>query len=283
MGAMRSWSFAKGQATLNDFIVVNDRHGLLSPSREDVQFLCNRRAGIGADGLLRAIKASHVPGWSGPGDVWYMDARSNDGEPADFGGNGLRVFVRYLRDAGLVSSDVIRVGTRSGLREAELLPDGRIRTVMGSTRTAGMVDVACDDELIQGTVVFIEDRMHVVCTTDHLTEIEPDETRGLVAAAKCSHELRNVEYMQPLGADKIKIKAWEAGIGETVSIGSGAVAAAAVRRAQLEEERPDFRCKVEVPGGRLEVVFDGDAAALIGPAELTARGDVLLPDPESNE
>lgn len=279
---MRSWSFAKGQATLNDFIVVNDRHGLLSPSREDVQFLCNRRAGVGADGLLRAIKASHVPGWDGPGEVWYMDARSADGAESDFGGNGLRVFVRYLRDAGLVASDMVKVGTRHGLRSAEILPDGRIRTQMGSVRTAGVADVRCDDETFVGLCVFVDDNLHVVCQADHLGTIDPNETRGVVAG-QLSSPLRNVEYAQSTGANRLKIKAWEAGIGETVSIGSGAVAAAAARRAELDDEPDEYRCKVDVPGGHLEVVFEGNDAALIGPAMLVARGEVLLPDAETDD
>ena len=128
---MRGLSFAKGHGTENDFVLVVDRENMQPVDREQVVRICDRRAGIGGDGLLRAVLAKHVDGWDGDGDLWFMDYRNADGSIAEMCGNGVRVFVRYLVDEGLAYGPVVPVATRAGVREAELLPDGRIRVAMG--------------------------------------------------------------------------------------------------------------------------------------------------------
>ena len=129
---MRRWSFAKGHGTHNDFVVLLDRESMLEVGPSEVRFICDRRGGIGADGLLRAVLAKHIDGWTGDGALWFMDYRNADGSIAEMCGNGLRVFIRFLLDQGLVNGPAVRIATRSGLREATLLPDGRIRVSMGS-------------------------------------------------------------------------------------------------------------------------------------------------------
>ena len=62
---MRSWNIAKGHGTENDFVLVVDRHGLLNPTADDVRLVCNRRTGVGGDGLLRVIRGSHIADWAG--------------------------------------------------------------------------------------------------------------------------------------------------------------------------------------------------------------------------
>ena len=100
---MRRWSFAKGHGTHNDFVVLLDRESMLEVGPSEVRFICDRRGGIGADGLLRAVLAKHIDGWTGDGALWFMDYRNADGSIAEMCGNGLRVFVRFLLDQGLVN------------------------------------------------------------------------------------------------------------------------------------------------------------------------------------
>ena len=94
---MRTWSFVKGHGTRNDFVVLKDRSAMMRLTKADVRFLCDRRGGIGGDGVLRAVKAEHVPEWTGDPDLWFMDYRNADGSIAEMCGNGLRVFVRALK------------------------------------------------------------------------------------------------------------------------------------------------------------------------------------------
>ena len=128
---MRRWSFTKGHGTENDFVIILDRESMLEIAPVDVRFICNRRAGVGADGLLRAVFAKHVDGWDGDGALWFMDYRNADGSIAEMCGNGIRVFTRFLLDQDLVSGPVVEIATRSGLKVATAMPDGRIRVTMG--------------------------------------------------------------------------------------------------------------------------------------------------------
>jgi diaminopimelate epimerase len=112
---MRRWSFTKGHGTENDFVLILDRESMLEIGPAEVRFICNRRAGIGGDGLLRAVLAKHVAGWEGDGALWFMDYRNADGSIAEMCGNGIRVFVRYLLDQDLVSGPVVEIATRDGL------------------------------------------------------------------------------------------------------------------------------------------------------------------------
>ena len=105
---MRRWSFAKGHGTENDFVILLDRESMLDVGPSEVRFICDRRAGIGADGLLRAVLARHIDGWEGDGGLWFMDYRNADGSIAEMCGNGLRVFVRFLLDQDLVSGPMVR-------------------------------------------------------------------------------------------------------------------------------------------------------------------------------
>ncbi len=128
---MRRWSFSKGHGTENDFVLLLDREAMLDVGPAEVRYLCDRQAGVGGDGLLRAVLAKHIDGWDGDGSLWFMDYRNADGSVAEMCGNGVRVFVRFLVDQGLASGPTVPIATRAGLREATVLPDGRIRVAMG--------------------------------------------------------------------------------------------------------------------------------------------------------
>ncbi len=113
-----SYPFLKGHGTQNDFVLLPDHdgavHGDLSPER--VRALCDRRAGIGADGVLRVMRTrSSVERSRDP--EWFMDYRNADGSLAEMCGNGIRVFALHLYDEGLVAADgPLRIATRDGVK-----------------------------------------------------------------------------------------------------------------------------------------------------------------------
>ena len=136
---MHRWSFTKGHGTENDFVVLLDRDDVLDLTPAVARFLCDRRAGIGGDGVLRAVFSRRVAELAGPaaeaeGAVWFMDYRNADGSLAQMCGNGVRVFARFLLDEGLATGPVIPIATRAGVRTATLQPDGQIRVAMGPVR-----------------------------------------------------------------------------------------------------------------------------------------------------
>src|ERR1700684_3169632 len=102
--------FAKGHGTGNDFVILPDTDDQLRLTPELVRRLCDRRTGIGADGVLRIVAGADGPG------TWFMDYRNADGGIAEMCGNGIRVFARYLLDHALASGPELAIGTRAGVR-----------------------------------------------------------------------------------------------------------------------------------------------------------------------
>jgi diaminopimelate epimerase len=96
-------AFVKGHGTRNDFVLLPDPDGALELTADLVARLCDRRAGVGADGVLRVVRSAadaDAAAMAGRA-AWFMDYRNADGSVAETCGNGLRVFGRYLVDTGL--------------------------------------------------------------------------------------------------------------------------------------------------------------------------------------
>src|SRR5205823_3701425 len=121
----------KGHGTENDFLLLPDAGPLPA---ELVRALCDRHAGIGADGVLRVVAAADVPEAAAmAGDArWFMDYRNADGSVVEMCGNGLRVFARYLVAAGLAEPGELRVATRAGVRTVWLDRSGDVTVDMGT-------------------------------------------------------------------------------------------------------------------------------------------------------
>ena len=278
-------SFAKGHGTRNDFVLVTDADDARPLTDDDVRFLADRRSGIGGDGVLRAVRARHVPGWDGDPDLWFMDYRNADGSIAEMCGNGVRVFARYLVEEGLVPEGTtsIDLGTRAGLRTAELLPDGRVRVWMGRPETnhAGTV-VRVDGQEWGATSVDVGNPHAVVLLGegDALAALDLGDAPEWTPRANFPHGV-NVEFVDELAEDRVRMRVFERGVGETESCGTGTVAvASAVARAHGKTEG---RWTVEVPGGEVVVDLAGGEAWLTGPAVIVARGHVDLPREEKND
>ncbi len=270
---MRTVTFHKGHGTRNDFVVVKDRNDMLRLTDADVRFLCDRRSGIGGDGLLRAVKAEHVAEWDGDPDLWFMDYRNADGSVAEMCGNGLRVFVRLLLDYDLVGLGEVHVATRAGLRTALPLPDGRISVTMGPVAgTPGEVPVTVAGRDLVGVQVSVGNPHCVVELFD--AEVDgADLAEAPYVPADRFPDGANVELAARTGERSFRMRVHERGVGETESCGTGAVA---VAYALAGGEPGTYR--VDVPGGTLEVVLADDATAcLVGPAVLVAHGEVTVP------
>jgi diaminopimelate epimerase len=280
---MRSWSFAKGHGTENDFVLLQDRDDVLHLSDADVQGICDRHAGIGADGLLRAVQAKHLPGWDGDGDVWFMDYRNADGSVAEMCGNGLRVFTRYLLDEGLATGPTLRVGTRAGLLGATALPDGRVRVEMGPVSLfEDPVTVTTADGMTYPAVRVEVGNPHAVSFEDDLASLSLTSAPSWSPVATFPEGV-NLEFVRVLGEHHIAMRVFERGVGETRSCGTGTVAAAAAAARHLargtassEPTAGPLTYRVDVLGGSVEVELSGGQATLTGPAVIVARGEVYL-------
>jgi diaminopimelate epimerase len=275
---MRELTFAKGHGAMNDFVIFTDPAGELDLSDEEVTFLCHRRAGIGADGTLRAVRAEHVPDWAGDQRLWFMDYRNADGSVAKMCGNGLRVFMRYLVEEGL-DDWPITVGTRSGLRSGVLTEDGQIEVTMGRVDFLGAATQQGGGRALPGSLVDVGN-LHLVSflpadlALDSLDlSHQPAWDRSAEFPSGVNHE-----FVEVLGPGSLRMRVYEYGSKETMCCGTGVVASAA---SAMREYWPGLdQVSVETPGGVLRVRL-GAEARLLGPAVIVARGQLRLPAGES--
>ncbi len=274
---MRTWKFAKGHGTLNDFVLLADRHGMLDPSDCDVRFLCDRRAGIGGDGLLRAIQARHIKEWDGDPELWFMDYRNADGSVAEMCGNGVRVFARYLLDEGLASGPAIQVATRAGLKDAIVLNDGGFRVSMGPAQVDSReVEVTIGSDVYPALPVDVGNP-HAVSFVEDLDLLNFAGSPQWSPADRFPAGV-NCEFVRRLGDHHIAMRVYERGVGETPSCGTGTVAAAAASAAHFAAiTSAGSTWQVDVPGGSLEVELGPGESWLSGPAVIVGHGEVVMP------
>ncbi len=280
-----SYPFLKGHGTENDFVLLPDHDGSVHGdlSRERVRALCDRRAGIGGDGVLRVIRTSALDseiewGSASAGESvetsleteWFMDYRNSDGSFSEMCGNGIRVFARHLMEEGLVPADrPVRIGTGAGVKTVTRA--GEIYTAdMGVAQILGETKVGLDGRSWPAVHVDLGNP-HAVAMVDDLGEAgslaeEPAYDERLFP------EGVNVEFVVRRGADHVAMRVHERGSGETRSCGTGACAAAVAAAG----EGPG-RWRVDVPGGELEVSRDeAGHVFLAGPAVIVARGTTDL-------
>ena len=287
-------SFTKGQGTGNDFVLILDPDGELDLSPEQVRQLCDRNFGVGADGVIRVVptkfmsEAKKIFAEEEKAN-WFMDYRNRDGSIAEMCGNGVRVFARFLTEKGLVElpeGETLYVGTRAGVKDIQRNKAGFVvdmgRWKPDSTEylvKATGLDVA---RLGQGINV---GNPHVVVALASEEELESLE---LSKAPKISPETENganVEFVVPAepmvlnGVGRIKMRVFERGVGETLSCGTGIVAAALATRLWAGADAPNH-WSVEVPGGvlgvRMFATEEGEHIGLSGPAELTFSGEIEI-------
>jgi diaminopimelate epimerase len=265
--------FAKGHGAGNDFVILPDPDGALPLTPPLVAALCDRRRGIGGDGLLRVVRAaSHPDGRRHAADAeWFMDYWNGDGSSAEMCGNGIRVFSRYLVYSGLAKPGELPIATRAGVRVADIGPD-LVEVDMGLPRLYGTTSASVGGTAYPGVAVDAGNP-HLVCPLPPGAAVDDlDLTRAPEFDAKIFPNGVNVEFIQYIDDHHISTRVHERGVGETLACGSGACAAAAVVLAEAGQDHGTV--DVDLPGGRLTATVDGDSLRLAGPAVIVASGQL---------
>jgi diaminopimelate epimerase len=272
-----------GHGTENDFVVLPDPDGRVWPeSRLDeamVRRLCDRRAGLGGDGVLRVVRSVHVPdaasvlGEDLDRCEWFMDHRNADGSHAEMCGNGIRLFLHVLVTEGLLDRSTceagVVIGTRGGPRRVGATPDGAYWVEMGPARPFGEGEARVSGQVFAGLAVSMGNP-HLAC----LTDVDLD-TLDLTTPPAFDDALFpdgvNVELIDVLEpGTHIRLRVFERGVGETRSCGTGACAAAYA--ALVDDSLTEGTVVVDVPGGRLSVQVDAGTTVLTGPAVIVSAG-----------
>jgi diaminopimelate epimerase len=286
--------FTKGQGTGNDFVLYTDPEGALDLTPAQIATICDRNFGVGADGVIRAVRSSALPSGAAalaedPAAEWFMDYHNADGSIAEMCGNGIRVYTRYLIDNGLVElgpGDTLAIGTRVGVRDVQRSTTGfqvdlgrwRLESGEPVVRARNLAVARPGQAINMGNphvVVALADAEELAAADlTYIPQIDPEPADGA-----------NVEFVvphEPLvkdGVGRITMRVHERGSGETLSCGTGAAAAALATRHWAGRGAPNI-WRVDVPGGtvgvRMFAAEDGEHVSLSGPAELVFEGDLSL-------
>ena len=279
----RAMRFAKYQGTGNDFVMIADLDDRLKLTPELVKALCDRRFGIGADGVIRV-----APGTDG-GEL-FMDYVNSDGSVGEMCGNGIRCLALFARELGLTSSEELKVGTPSGVKLVRIVGDGVVEVDMGPPvfePSRIPVHVDCSDALhvtlheggdeVEATSLSMGNPHAVIFVQD------PDRIDVANVGPRLEHNERfpngaNVEFVAVESPGRIRMRVWERGSGETLACGTGACAAAVAARLL---RGTDETVTVVLPGGEVEVEWVGsldvEAPVLMtGPAVKSYDGELDL-------
>lgn len=281
--------FTKMHGCGNDFVVIDDPDSTWEFDEQAVQLLCDRHFGIGGDGLILVRPASD------PAADFFMLYHNADGSLAEMCGNGIRVFARFLLESGRIGCGSVAVQTLGGIKHVEVTTDdegsfasarvdmgepvldaGRIPTTLSGEpvvdarvkTTAGDVSVTCVSMGNPHAIVWVDD-----------VDEAPVTTLGpLVETADVFPRKTNVEFAQITASDRIRLRVWERGVGETLACGTGACATLV---AAALSGRTGRRATVELPGGDLDIEWAGDGRVwMTGPAQAVFEGAWVIPDEE---
>ena len=272
--------FSKYHGTGNDFVLLEDLDDERPLDRSVVAALCDRRFGVGADGVIRVVRGSD-------GADFFMDYRNADGSLAEMCGNGIRCLGKLVFERGITAATELDVDTRGGARHLSLRVEGRVvREVTVGMGPPNFTKAAIPMrgpawETFVSESVDIGEGMTVKATAlsmgnPHLVlfvDDDPDRYHvGHIGPALEHHELfpekTNVEFVQ-LQGDELKARVWERGSGETMACGTGACA---VLVAANEAGLVPTKAVVRFPGGPLTVERLEHDVLLTGPAEKVYDG-----------
>lgn len=279
-------NFRKMHGTLNDFVVLHDFEDAVKLAPEQVAFICDRRAGVGADGVI-VVRSSEKADF-------FMDYMNADGSVAEMCGNGIRCLAKYVFDNGLTTKTVLPVETRAGVKIVELFlgPDGNISRVsvnMGrpifephripanvDTGRAPVIDYPLEAEgrLFQATLLSMGNP-HCVIVVDEDPAPFPAKYGPTIEKHPLFPARTNVEFVRVTDSNRIVMRVWERGSGETYSCGTGACAAmvAAALKGLVHGA-----VAVELLGGELEVEWkdQGDRVVMTGSVVSVFEGYITV-------
>lgn len=270
----------KYQALGNDYVVL-EGWPIDGLSPQIISFICERHRGVGADGVL-------VEGSRENGGAPSLRIFNPDGSEAEKSGNGLRIFVQYLWEQSRVNHQAFRVFTRGGEVRCEVrVPERMIAIAMGmATFRSEMIPVrGAPREVVDEVLEVAGEKVAITAVSignPHC--VVPVKATSSALARRLGPALEihplfpnrtNVQFVEVLATDRIRLEIWERGAGYTLASGSSSCAAVA---ACFRLGLCGRRVVVEMPGGQLQIELgDDDCITMTGPARKVFEG-TLAPE-----
>ncbi|MFP5225120.1 MAG: diaminopimelate epimerase [Actinomycetota bacterium] len=273
--------FTKAHGTGNDFVVVGDLEDGWQPNEAFVAAVCDRHFGVGADGLIRI-------GAPRDGGIVFMDYWNADGSTAEMCGNGVRVVAKWLADRDLVASESVAIATRGGVKtvRTEMGEDGKVSHVtvdMGqpalepsqvptNAPDANKIELTYGDTVMTAVGVSMGNP-HAVIFVDDLDAIDFERLGPAFESDPTFPAKANIEFVQQLGEDHLRMRVWERGVGETLACGTGACAVGVAAHLRGLTSNQTL---VSLRGGDLEIEWTKDSGTVLmrGPAVEVFEGEL---------
>lgn len=228
-------TFTKMHGLGNDYICINCLENILAENKlpQIARYMCNRNFGIGADGLI-LVQESTIA------DI-KMRIFNKDGSEAEMCGNGIRCFAKYIYDNKIIDKQTISIETKAGVKGVRLkvlngevyeievdmgrpiFDDIKNISVQNNYRIPISVNIKVDDTRFIGNYVSMGNP-HLVIFVNNVENIDIEKYGPAIENMKCFPNKINVEFVQALGRNTLKIRTWERGVGETYACGTGSCA-----------------------------------------------------------
>ncbi|MGB9357025.1 MAG: diaminopimelate epimerase [Acidimicrobiia bacterium] len=250
-------NFVKAEGLGNDFIIVPEP---LRAAPDRIAAWCERKTGIGADGVLEVTPLD--------GSSVAMRYWNADGGAAEMCGNGLRCVALVAVELGLVLGPTLTVHSAVGEHPATVLPGGIVRAFVGEPHAFRTEELTVSGHRVRPVGV---GNPHAVLFVDEIDEAEVEKIGSRIEGDPIFPEGTNVEFVQLGDGNRINVRVWERGVGETRASGTGATAAAFAARAVGDVGNA---VTVVLPGGELLIEFDDAGAWMTGPATIVFSGSL---------
>lgn len=273
--------FTKWQGLGNDFVIVNGFSEKIADYRQEAIKVCDRHFGIGADGLVVLLPSAKAD--------FAMRIFNSDGSEAEMCGNVTRCMARYVYENGLTDKTSIKIETLAGLIKPKLVFDdnGAIDHVtvdMGEPRLnrAAIPMTGNPDEqaigvplTVAGTTYYVTGvsvgNPHCVIFVDDMETVDLSVIGPQIENHPLFPQKTNVEFVQVLSSDKMRMRVWERGAGITMACGTGS---SATLVAAVLNGKTDRRATIELDGGSLVIEWAADGHVYMsGPAVEVFRGE----------
>lgn len=253
--------FTKMHGLGNDYVCINCFRERVEDPPGFARALCDRHYGIGADGLI-LICPSKVSDFK-------MEIYNSDGSVAGMCGNGIRCLGKYVYDYGLTGKETLSIETKSGIRNMHLqIRDGKacgVMVDMGVPRlNAHSIPILSEKDLVINDPIEVQEKNyrmtgismgnpHAVIFSEEINGISLEETGRELEFHPRFPERANIEFCHVTARNRMEVRVWERGVGETLACGTGACAAVV---ASVLNDLTDEEVIVKLLGGELSVRWD---------------------------
>ena len=271
--------FTKMQGLGNDYVYMDAIHQKIENESSLAQFVSNRHFGIGSDGLILICKSDVAD--------FKMRMFNSDGSEAEMCGNGIRCVGKFVYDKGLTDKTTVTIETLAGIKTLELnTKEGKVETVkvdMGEPiLNPKEIPVISDEEPVKNLMLEAEGRKfkftcvsmgnpHAITEVEDTEKFDVEKYGKVLEVDKAFPNKTNVEFIQIVDKNHVKMRVWERGAGETLACGTGACATAV---ACYLNGKTDRNVEVELLGGKLFIEWneENNHIYMTGPAVTVFEG-----------